>query len=63
MALHRLTSITMGVPNVSDTAAHDTDFGLQPDGEGWFRTRDGGRKLRIVSFAYPPLGRYACRRR
>ncbi|MGW8634903.1 VOC family protein [Streptomyces sp. NPDC055793] len=48
MALHRLTSITMGVPNVAETAAYYTDFGLTPDGEGWFTTRDAGRQLRIV---------------
>ncbi|WP_329236744.1 VOC family protein [Streptomyces sp. NBC_00111] len=48
MALHRLTSITVGVPNVAETAAYYTDFGLTPDGEGWFTTRDAGRQLRIV---------------
>ena len=30
MALHRLTSITMGVPNVGETAAYYADFGLRP---------------------------------
>ncbi|TYP90481.1 VOC family protein [Blastococcus xanthinilyticus] len=49
MALHRLTSITMGVPNVEETAAYYTDFGLTPVGDGWFATRDGGRQLRIVA--------------
>jgi hypothetical protein len=56
MALHRLTSVTMGVPNVDETAAYYADFGLQPGGvagtgsgrETWFSTRDGGRQLRIV---------------
>jgi catechol 2,3-dioxygenase-like lactoylglutathione lyase family enzyme len=48
MALHRLTSITMGVPLVEETAAYYQDFGLAPAGEGWFTTRDGGRQLRIV---------------
>jgi len=48
MALHRLTSITIGVPNVAETAAYYTDFGLTPDQEGWFTTRDAGRQLRIV---------------
>ncbi|MEU2676696.1 VOC family protein [Streptomyces sp. NPDC007107] len=48
MALHRLASITMGVPNVAETADYYTDFGLAPDGDGWFTTRDGGRQLRIV---------------
>ncbi|MEW2349784.1 MULTISPECIES: VOC family protein [unclassified Streptomyces] len=48
MALHRLISLTMGVPNVSETAAYYTDFGLTPDGDGWFTTQDAGRQLRIV---------------
>ena len=48
MALHRLTSITMGVPNVAETAAYYDEFGLTPDGDGWLRSRDGGRQLRIV---------------
>jgi catechol 2,3-dioxygenase-like lactoylglutathione lyase family enzyme len=48
MALHRLTSITMGVPNVAETAAYYTEFGLVPQGDGWFSTRDGGRQLHIV---------------
>lgn len=49
MALHRLTSITMGVPNVAETSAYYADFGLAPDTDGWFRTRDGGRQLRVVA--------------
>lgn len=48
MALHRLTSITMGVPNVAETAAYYTEFGLEPGEDGWFATRDAGRQLRIV---------------
>lgn len=48
MALHRLTSVTIGVPNVEETAAYYTDFGLTPGVDGWFATRDGGRQLRIV---------------
>jgi catechol 2,3-dioxygenase-like lactoylglutathione lyase family enzyme len=48
MALHRLTSITMGVPNVAETASYYTEFGLVPVGDGWFATRDGGRQLHIV---------------
>ena len=34
MALHRLTSVTMGVPNVAETAAYYDEFGLVPDGDG-----------------------------
>jgi catechol 2,3-dioxygenase-like lactoylglutathione lyase family enzyme len=49
MALHGLRSVTIGVPNVPETAAYYSDFGLSPDGGGWFRTTDGGRQLRLVS--------------
>jgi catechol 2,3-dioxygenase-like lactoylglutathione lyase family enzyme len=48
MALHRLTSVTMGVPNVGETAAYYQEFGLSPAEDGWFATRDAGRQLRIV---------------
>ncbi|MFI6600744.1 hypothetical protein ACIBHX_31235 [Nonomuraea sp. NPDC050536] len=33
------------MPNVTETAAYYTD----PDGDGWFTTRDGGRRLRVVA--------------
>jgi len=48
MALHRLTSVTIGVPNVAETVAYYTEFGLTPQRDAWFRTRDGGQQLRIV---------------
>jgi catechol 2,3-dioxygenase-like lactoylglutathione lyase family enzyme len=48
MALHGLRSITIGVPNVGDTADYYAEFGLCPDGDGWLSTSDGGRQLRIV---------------
>jgi catechol 2,3-dioxygenase-like lactoylglutathione lyase family enzyme len=48
MALHRLTGITIGVPNVAETAAYYADFGLTPTGEGVFSTVDGGEQLRLV---------------
>src|SRR5207302_1677373 len=48
MPLHRLSSVTIGVPNVAETAAYYTEFGLTPQLDGWFGTRDGGRQLRIV---------------
>lgn len=48
MALHRLTSVTMGVPNVAETADYYAEFGLQPAADGWFTTLDAGRQLRIV---------------
>jgi len=48
MSLHGLLSVTIGVPNVEETAAYYTDFGLAPAAGGWFRTVDGGPQLRIV---------------
>lgn len=48
MALHRLTDITLGVPNVEETVEYYTAFGLIPEpsdneNEHWFGTVDGGR--------------------
>ncbi|MAU81702.1 MAG: dioxygenase [Gordonia sp.] len=48
MTLHRLASVTIGVPNVAETSSYYADFGLSPDTDGWFATTDGGRQLRIV---------------
>src|SRR5580692_2152904 len=48
MSLHGLLSVTMGVPNVEETAAYYADFGLAPEEDGWFSTRDVGLQLRIV---------------
>src|SRR3954467_8807004 len=48
MALHPPPPVTHGVPNVAETAAYYTEFGLTPLNDGWFRTRDGGRQMRIV---------------
>lgn len=61
MPMHRLTSITMGVPNVWETAQYYLDFGLLPVGDGTssgllrpdateyrFATVDGGEQLRLV---------------
>ena len=47
MALHRLASITIGVPNVEETSAYYEEFGLSRDGSA-FSTSDGGEQLRIV---------------
>jgi catechol 2,3-dioxygenase-like lactoylglutathione lyase family enzyme len=54
MALHRLTAVTIGVPNVPETRAYYGEFGLEAVGDGCFSTRDGGRQLRIV---YAPTRR------
>jgi catechol 2,3-dioxygenase-like lactoylglutathione lyase family enzyme len=48
MGLHRLSRVTMGVPNVEDTIGYYTDFGLDHLGGGAFATRDGGEQLRVV---------------
>jgi catechol 2,3-dioxygenase-like lactoylglutathione lyase family enzyme len=54
MGLHRLVSVVIGVPNVAETAAYYTDFGLQPldpdgaDAGRGFATLDGGEQLRVV---------------
>ena len=49
MALHQLTSFTLGVPNLAETAAYYREFGLAGEDDGWLATRDGGRQLRLVS--------------
>ncbi|POM27323.1 Biphenyl-2,3-diol 1,2-dioxygenase [Actinomadura rubteroloni] len=51
MALHRLSSITIGVPNVAETAGYYAEFGLAAGDNGWFATRDGGDQLRVVPAA------------
>src|SRR5882672_6985990 len=51
MPLHRLTTITIGVPNVAETAAYYAEFGLIPHGDpadASFATPDGGEQLRLV---------------
>jgi catechol 2,3-dioxygenase-like lactoylglutathione lyase family enzyme len=52
MALHRLTSVCIGVPNVAETATYYEEFGLtRLDDSGLehrFATVDGGEQLRLV---------------
>lgn len=48
MGLHRLTRVTMGVPNVAETIAYYTEFGLADVGGGSLATEDGGEQLRVV---------------
>ena len=45
VALHRLASITIGVPNVDETTRFYAEFGLTRDG-ALFSTSDGGEQLR-----------------
>jgi catechol 2,3-dioxygenase-like lactoylglutathione lyase family enzyme len=49
MALHRLSSVTIGVPNVAETIDYYTEFGLAPDADGWLATSDAGAQLRVVA--------------
>ena len=49
MSLHGLLSVTIGVPNVEETAGYYAEFGLAPEADGWFSTLDAGRQLRLVS--------------
>ncbi|NBH11509.1 VOC family protein [Amycolatopsis sp. SID8362] len=46
MSLHRLTKITIGVPDVDETAKYYTEFGLTPTDSG-FATADGGEQLEL----------------
>lgn len=57
MGLHRLTSITLGVPDVAASSSFFTDFGLEVADDGWFRTRDGGNQLQLVPAANRSLRR------
>lgn len=48
MPLHSMRQVTIGVPNVADTAAYYEQFGLTPTDGGRFNTTDGGEQLRLV---------------
>ena len=48
MALHRMNSVTIGVPDVAATSAYYSEFGLTETTPGVFATPDGGEQLRIV---------------
>jgi len=48
MALHRLRSVTIGVPNVAETATYYEEFGLTRLDGNRFATVDGGEQLRLV---------------
>jgi len=49
MSLHRLTTITIGVPDVEGVAAFYRDFGLDELAPGRFATVHGGEQLRLVA--------------
>ncbi|WP_433678299.1 VOC family protein [Nocardia sp. CA-119907] len=48
MALHQLSSVTIGVPDPTTTHDYYTEFGLSPTTDGWLATTDGGNQLRVV---------------
>jgi len=48
MPMHRLRSITVGVPSVESVRGFYRDFGLTETSAGRFETRDGGEQLRLV---------------
>jgi catechol 2,3-dioxygenase-like lactoylglutathione lyase family enzyme len=48
MSLHRLRSITIGVPNPDAVRAFYRDFGLAETGPGRFETADGGEQLCVA---------------
>jgi hypothetical protein len=50
MALHRVAKLTVGVPNVAETAAYYDQFGLTRRGRGRtaFATTHGGEQLELV---------------
>jgi hypothetical protein len=49
MSLHRLTAITIGVPDVEGVAVFYRDFGLDELAPGRFATAHGGEQLRLVA--------------
>ena len=48
MALHRLTRIVVGVPDVGAATSFYRDFGLAHLGSGRFATADGGEQLQLT---------------
>jgi len=59
MSLHGLLSVTIGVPNVEETAAYYTDFGLAPAAG---LVQHGRRRTATADRAHPDpsAGRAAC---
>jgi hypothetical protein len=54
MSLHGLLSVTIGVPNVEETAGYYAEFGLAPEDGGWFSTLDAGRPRSCIRTTWPP---------
>jgi catechol 2,3-dioxygenase-like lactoylglutathione lyase family enzyme len=49
MPLHRLTKLTVAVPDVAATVPFYRDFGLEHLGGGRFATTDGGEQLELIT--------------
>lgn len=49
MSLHRISRLTMGVPDLTGAARFYEDFGLRHAGAGVFATVDGGEQLELVA--------------
>lgn len=48
MALHQLSSVTIGVPDPAATRDYYSDFGLTSSAGDWLATSDGGNQLCVV---------------
>src|SRR5215831_6239889 len=48
MGLHRLTHLTIGVPDLAANSRYYAEFGLEPCDGARFCTADGGEQLRLV---------------
>jgi catechol 2,3-dioxygenase-like lactoylglutathione lyase family enzyme len=55
MSLHRLDSVTLGVPDVAAAGRFYQDFGLTPTGADSFATLEGGDQLHLVHSPYRRL--------
>src|SRR5215831_7145432 len=55
MGLQGLAEITVGVPNIDETKAFYSEFGLTESSPGVFATADGGDQLRVVPTRYRQL--------
>ncbi|MEU6646696.1 VOC family protein [Saccharomonospora sp. NPDC046836] len=49
MGLHRLNSVTIGVPDIASVLAYYKEFGLTRHAGNWLSTQDGGRQLQLVT--------------
>jgi catechol 2,3-dioxygenase-like lactoylglutathione lyase family enzyme len=47
MALHRLSCVTIGVPDVAAVSSYYDEFGLEQIAPGRFASQDGGEQLRL----------------